>query len=503
MKAIGINGSPRMKSSSTWHIMQPFLEGLQDAGWETEVIHVRQLDLQPCIGCFNCWVRTPGVCIHRDGMSGALERYNQADLVVYGTPLYHFTMSGLLKTFIDRATLPRIEPWLVDEGTITGHPQRFDKPKQMFLISPCGFPEFDHFDALVDTFKFMAKMTGLDYLGEILRPAADSLSRPAMQHFFGDYYAMVRQAGEQIGREGGLSDALQAQLHRDLFPGGIERFRQNANAYWTEMMDRNHVPEADRHTPPLLSDQLDGDLDGKMAELGARMQERSHLDNETLLRMMAAMYNPLAIPDLRVTIQFQFLPPSDFDPGPAEWYLSIADGLCSVHPGRTTMPTLSIASPTEVWRQIGGGKLDAKEAFAHGQFEVTGSQQLLGDFPRLFDYLRPAGAGTGPDPELDALLLGMPQTFDAQAAGDLQAIVQFVLGGAGGGMYYLRIDKGRCSAHPGLATEPTMSIYGPAAVWLRVARGELDGKQALTTGQYRVIGDLSLLMRFNALFKAS
>jgi hypothetical protein len=40
----------------------------------------------------------------------------------------------------------------------------------------------------------------------------------------------------------------------------------------------------------LLSDQLDGGLDGKMAKPSARLQERSHLDHETLLRMMAAMF---------------------------------------------------------------------------------------------------------------------------------------------------------------------------------------------------------------------
>ena len=73
MKALAINGSPRMKASSTWHMLKPLLAGMEAAGATTEVIHVRKLDLKPCIGCFTCWVRTPGKCIHDDAMGDTLK----------------------------------------------------------------------------------------------------------------------------------------------------------------------------------------------------------------------------------------------------------------------------------------------------------------------------------------------------------------------------------------------------------------------------------------------
>ena len=82
MKVLALNGSPRMKASSTYHIMRPFLEGMEAAGAETEVIHVRRLHLEPCIGCYTCWVRTPGECIHKDSMTEALEKFNSAELEV-------------------------------------------------------------------------------------------------------------------------------------------------------------------------------------------------------------------------------------------------------------------------------------------------------------------------------------------------------------------------------------------------------------------------------------
>jgi len=169
MKVLALNGSPRMKASSTYHMLEPLLEGMKNAGAETELIHIRELDLQFCIGCYTCWVRTPGVCIHkdRDRMVAVLESFNAADLVVFGTPLYHFTMSGIMKTFLDR-TISRFEPWLIPHTSVpgvTGHPERFRKPEKILLVSPCGLPEFEHFDSLVVTFRQIASMEELGVRG--------------------------------------------------------------------------------------------------------------------------------------------------------------------------------------------------------------------------------------------------------------------------------------------------------------------------------------------------
>jgi len=66
MKVLALNGSPRMKASSTYHMLKPLLEGMEEAGAETKLVHIRKLNLEVCIGCYTCWVRTPGKCIHKD-----------------------------------------------------------------------------------------------------------------------------------------------------------------------------------------------------------------------------------------------------------------------------------------------------------------------------------------------------------------------------------------------------------------------------------------------------
>lgn len=251
MKVLALNGSPRMKASSTYHMLKPLLEGMEAAGAEIELIHIRKLDLEDCTGCYTCWVRSPGECIHKDkdGMVTAMESYNTADLIVFGTPLYHFSMSGIMKTFIDR-TLPRIEPWLIPHPDIPGvtfHTERFHKPNKVMLVSPCGFPEFDHFESLVATFKHMASMERFEYLGEILRPGAEALSRRSLQGLFSHYYDLLHQAGEQIIHEGRISDETQAELRKDLFPGDKQAFYDMAGAYWEQQMDHFKVPAQMRH----------------------------------------------------------------------------------------------------------------------------------------------------------------------------------------------------------------------------------------------------------------
>lgn len=506
MKVLALNGSPRMKASSTYHMLTPFLEGMEAAGAETDLIHIRRLNLEACIGCFTCWARTPGICIHDDSMADALQKFNAADMVIFGTPLYVFSMSGTMKTFVDRL-LPRAEPWLVPHPHIPGlttHPKRFNKPSKMFLVSPCGFPEFEHFEALVATFKRIAWMSEWEYAGEILRPGAEALSQSAWQDLFTGYYALLRQAGEELIRDGWVSDDLQVQLRQDLYPGGKEAFYQSAEAYWTMQMDKFKVPEDQRHIAPLLAKDFGStplvpaasDIPADVTQIG----DRYYVANEMMMQTMAAMYDAKAIPNLQATIQFQIIPPqADFDPGPATWYLQINGARCDLHQGETAIPTLAITTPYEVWFDIGMGDLDALEAFTNGDYEVTGSQKLLNDMLRLFPRPEPGGD----DPlaaELEAIMLGMPRAFKPEAAAGVNVGIQFMLNGKGGGLYFLRIADGECTVHRGAYKNPTLTIHSPAATWLAIAKGELDGKQAFMQEQYRVSGDMTVLLKFDAMF---
>ncbi|MBC8264333.1 MAG: NAD(P)H-dependent oxidoreductase [Anaerolineales bacterium] len=390
MKVLALNGSPRMKASSTYHMFKPFLEGMEAAGAETEVIHIRRLHLEPCIGCYTCWARTPGVCIHEDGMAGVLEKFNHADMVIFGTPLYHFTMSGVMKDFIDRL-LPRLEPWLIPHphvAGVTGHPERVHKPDKVFLISPCGFPEFEHFESLVATFKHIARMENWEYVGELLRPGAEPLSRRSLQGLFTHYYDLVRQAGEQIARQGSIADELQAELRQDLFPGGKQAFYDMAAGYWTGQMDRFKVPEEIRHTVPLPAKELDSVLlarDHTQAELEeSPMEEKTMVDRSSLtcreiIAGMPSAFSAEAAGDMTADIQFHV---TGEEPG--DYHLQIKGGTCTFREGTSEAPRLTIHTPSDVWVAVSNGEMDSQQAFMQGRYRVEGDFSLLMKLNDLF-----------------------------------------------------------------------------------------------------------------------
>ncbi|MEM3145872.1 MAG: flavodoxin family protein, partial [Thermoproteota archaeon] len=155
MKVLAINGSPRGENGNTDRILQAFLQGAREAGAEIETIYLRNLKINPCLGCFTCWTKTPGVCVHNDDMVQILPKIRRADIVVYATPLYVFTVSGLMKNFMDRL-IPNVDPHIVKRGKHFIHPPRYSngpRVQKIVLISNCGFPEPHHFSALIETFK--------------------------------------------------------------------------------------------------------------------------------------------------------------------------------------------------------------------------------------------------------------------------------------------------------------------------------------------------------------
>ena len=246
VRVLALNGSPRAGAGATSKLLKPLLSGMREAGAQTELVNVRDLGLEPCIGCYACWVQTPGECIHVDGMTRGLASWSMADLVVIGTPVYHGSMTGLMKTFLDRL-LPRYEPWLVASPHVEGgsvHPARCAEPGRMVLVSPCGFPGFHNFDALVHTFRHIARMHGMEMAGEILRPFAEPLRLRALQGLFEDFFETVRQAGREIIDSGAISEAAQSELAKDLLPGDVSQKRQMANEHWNRLRKRAGVETA-------------------------------------------------------------------------------------------------------------------------------------------------------------------------------------------------------------------------------------------------------------------
>jgi multimeric flavodoxin WrbA len=217
MKVLAINGSPRGKDGNTDIILQGLLLGMQQAGAEVETGYLNKLNIKPCIGCLTCWFKTPGKCVHHDDMQKILPKLFDFDLIIYATPLYVYSMTGIMKDFLDR-TIQIDSPLLTENKKITEINKQYKrygnrKIQRMFLVSSAGFPELKHFDSLVHTFKSIAEAMGLKYSGEIMRPAAWLLKTPEMQDKVAVYKEDLRVAGKCLVEQARVDESLSTKLH--------------------------------------------------------------------------------------------------------------------------------------------------------------------------------------------------------------------------------------------------------------------------------------------------
>jgi multimeric flavodoxin WrbA/putative sterol carrier protein len=100
------------------------------------------------------------------------------------------------------------------------------------------------------------------------------------------------------------------------------------------------------------------------------------------------------------------------------------------------------------------------------------------------------------------LLEMMPKAVDPAAAAGLTATYQFEVSGSEDFTAHLVVADGQVTFHEGPADKPNLIIRTPAEVWLAIASGELDGTEAYLSGQFRIKGDLGLLVRLKTLFVA-
>lgn len=216
MKILAINGSPKGTKSNTDLILQPFLQGAVQAGADTETVYLSECTINPCSGCMSCWFSTPGECVHKDDMNQLLEKFKNSDLIVYASPLYTYTVSGLMKTFMDRC-LPMVTPEDLKEFGKHLDPSRLGRwPKKVVLISNSGFPGRHLFSPLVETFKILLGNPFYEFKAQILCPTGTLLSFPELEGKFSWYFEGLNKAGKEMVVHGEISPETQAVLDKDL-----------------------------------------------------------------------------------------------------------------------------------------------------------------------------------------------------------------------------------------------------------------------------------------------
>lgn len=99
MKVLIINGSPH-KSGTTYTALSEVQKALAEEGVEAEIINVGAEGYRGCTACGGC--REKGGCVLPDGLNEIAAKFEEADGIIVGSPVYYASPNGNLISFLDR-----------------------------------------------------------------------------------------------------------------------------------------------------------------------------------------------------------------------------------------------------------------------------------------------------------------------------------------------------------------------------------------------------------------
>ncbi len=103
MNVVAFNGSPK-KEGNTYLLIQRVFEELKKEGIETEYIHSGGKPLRGCTACLKCREIKDKKCVlPDDGLNGYVEKMEQAQGIILGSPVYFSNVTAEMKALIERA----------------------------------------------------------------------------------------------------------------------------------------------------------------------------------------------------------------------------------------------------------------------------------------------------------------------------------------------------------------------------------------------------------------
>ncbi len=138
MKVLLINGSPNAKGC-TYTALNEVANALEDNGVESEIIQVGQKDVRGCIGCRKC--KSTGKCVFDDIVNEVAPKFEAADGIIVGSPVYYASPNGTLVSFLDRLfySVPFDKTMKIGASVVScrrgGNSATFDMLNKYFAIS--------------------------------------------------------------------------------------------------------------------------------------------------------------------------------------------------------------------------------------------------------------------------------------------------------------------------------------------------------------------------------
>ncbi len=141
MKVLLINGSPH-KEGNTYLALREMEKIFEQEQVESEIIHIGNKPIRGCIACRVCAQK--GKCVFDDCVNEIAPKFQEADGIVIGSPVYYASANGTLVSFLDRLffSTPFDKTMKVGASVVVarrgGLSSTFDELNKYFTI--CGMP---------------------------------------------------------------------------------------------------------------------------------------------------------------------------------------------------------------------------------------------------------------------------------------------------------------------------------------------------------------------------
>lgn len=125
MKTVILNGE-RKNEKILDSIHEIVTNQLSDLNWDAKPFFLRELNITHCVGCFECWVKTPGICRFKDDAPQIAEAFINSNLLICITPVTFGGYSSELKKALDRI-ICLVSPFFMKIYGETHHKRRYEQ----------------------------------------------------------------------------------------------------------------------------------------------------------------------------------------------------------------------------------------------------------------------------------------------------------------------------------------------------------------------------------------
>jgi multimeric flavodoxin WrbA len=227
MKIIAINGSHRGDRGLTQILINQLFIGAQRAGAHCETIVLSNKKINLCKGCRVCQTNKSYLqCVFddKDDIKEILKKIEESDIIIFATPIYVFSMSGLMKIFIERimaSTADSSIRTLSQSGLLFHHINKKIASKPILIVTCQDNIEDKTYQNVVDYFKIYSEFLDAPVIGNLHRKSGQLFLDQSNELYQSKINAVLEsysKAGEELVIYSRIKKETQKRANQNITP---------------------------------------------------------------------------------------------------------------------------------------------------------------------------------------------------------------------------------------------------------------------------------------------